>query len=207
VASKRYTFPGNQLPKGWLATRFSQGGQNDGVWTRDIKDNKIYWTATSVGTETLYWGEYLSIPVNATGDIIIEATVRQKRTGGADSLLAIGFNYAPAIAGANRYGTELSFWGWSNNGKCGRNNGVRTPFPGRPATNFVVPLGVDIVSMMRVVRKNGNVFLYIDGTFVGQYAYAPTITTVDIIAQWYVNHFPVEKWLQDLSIYPSSVVL
>jgi len=206
VASKRYTFPGNQLPYGWTATRLSAGGQNNGVWTREIKDNKIYWVGVGVGTESSWWGEKLSIPVNAVGDIIIDATIRQKANTSADSNFGVGFNLL-LVAYPIRFGTSLILPGAANNYKYSFNNASATPFPGFPSKTAQGPMGGDFISNLRIVRKNGYVALYMDNLLMGSFAYASTITSVDILSTWYIANISCQKWLQDLSIYPSSVVL
>jgi len=206
VATKRYTFPDNKLPYGWTATRYSFGGQNDGVWTRDIKNNKIYWHPTSSGTETGYFGEWLSVPVNAIGDINVEATVRGRATGGApNGFIGVGINQS-AVSRV-KYGTQLNFPGAISVAMYGTNNIVFTPWPGRPGQSTVSGLGADYISNMRVVRKNGYLFLYSNSFYLGQYAYAPAITRVDIYSTWQTGQLLEDHWLQDLAITPSSVVL
>ena len=210
MASKRYTFPDNKLPYGWTATRVSQGGQLDGVWNRDIKNNKIYWTGVGGGTETGWWGEKLSIPVSATGDIIVEATIRQKSTTSLNASFGVGFNHVLS-AHPILYGCMLTLPGTAFNTKSGFNAGVLTAFPGFPSKNSQNSTVTDQLSNIRIVRKwsgaTGYVSLYMDGLYVGAFTNAVTITSVNILSAWYQAGFGCEKWLQDLSIYPSSVVL
>lgn len=208
MASKRYTFPDNKLPYGWTATRVSLGGQNDGSWRRDIKDGKIYYVGLNAGTESNYWGEWLSIPVNAVGNIIVDATIRQKRNANTLGGIGVGINQLAAASGI-RNGCELNFLGAARNYIRGMIAGVNTAWPGRPAQT-IQALGDDELINLRVVRIAGAssyVFLYIDNKYVGQGALAGTITSVDVLTTWGTGQLASEKWLQLLSITPSSVVL
>ena len=198
-------FESNKLDRRWVATRLSQGGQNNGVWTREVKDSKVYWVGVSVGTENGWWGEKISLPVNATGDIIIEASMRQKGNAAINATIGVGFNFA-LLSYYPRYGCALFMPGAGANYKEGFNAGTATTFPGFPSKSSQ-PASSDIISNVRVIRKNGYVFLYMDGLFVGSYAYAPAITTVDIMAAWYIAEVSSQKWVDWIKVWPSSVVL
>ena len=186
-----------------MATRYSQGGQNNGVWTREIKDSKIYWVGTSIGTETGYWGERISLPVNAPGDIFIEAQLRQRIPGAGNGRFSIGVNEDSASFQA-KYGCVLAM-GAGATAIWGTNNVIATLLPGFPglAPSFIYP--ADFIAVCKIRRKNGYMFLYINEKYVGQYAYAPTITSVDIMA-YFQNTPAVPKWVDWLRVTPSSVV-
>jgi hypothetical protein len=191
-----------------VATRLSDGGQNDGVWTREVRDSKLYWRGTNAGTEAGYWGEKLSLPVNAPVDIIIEAAVRQRVTGGgAQRRLGIGFNHLLA-ATIIRYGVTFSNIG--SEYIIGSNAGAATPFPSRPVQNALGPFGLDTLSTFKIVKRNGYVFLYAkygSNYYLGQYAYAPAITSVDIIFTNAAGIIDAEKWVDWIKVWPASVVL
>jgi len=193
--------PSNALSSKWVATRISIGGQNDGVLVRTIKDSKIYWKATSLGTEANYWGEKLSLPVNAPGDIIVEALIRHK-TSVVNNNMGIGVNQGAAISWV-RYGGsifDLSFF-------IGLNNGGPTIFPGFPAMTGQNRNIADSGSILiKTVRRNGYMFIYIDGLYVGSYVYAATITTVDIVVCW-LNSLIPENWIDYIKVTPREVVL
>ena len=200
-------FEGNKLNPKWVSSRFSQGGQNDGVWSRDIKDSKLHWIGTGGGTETIFWGEYLSIPVNAPGDIIIEALVRQKNISASFGGLGVGFNQA-VLTAETRYGCSLNIAGGvASVDRKGKNNTVDTPFPGFPSRNKVTMATSDLLTKFRIVRKNGYVFIYQNELFVGQYSYAPVITSIDMNAIWLTNQIGTDKFIDWIKITPSSVVL
>ena len=198
-------FEGNKLNPKWVATRLSTGGQNNGVWTREVKDSKIYWNGVNVGTETGFWGETLSLPVNATGDIIVEALIRQKRTAGTTTVFGVGVNQS-IITAETLNGVEIIWPGIGANWMYGRRTGATTTWPGMPSKTYQA-FGQDDIKRIRIVRKNGVLFLYGDSQFVGQGTYAPTITTVDISANWYQAQTGAEKWVDYIKVWPSSVVL
>ena len=195
-------FEGNKLSSKWVPTRYSQGGQNDGVWRREIKDSKVYWVAVSQGTEGNRWGEILTLPVNAPGDIIIEAPIRCKNAANYGQM-GIGVNHA-LYPSWERYGVTTYNEGIRY--VFGSNVGTWTSFPGFPSKTYMGTYPTtDYSSIFKVKRKNGYIFLYADEKYLGSYAYAPTITTVDIIAWW--NAIGVEHWIDWIKVTPSSVVL
>ena len=198
-------FEGNKLSSKWVATRYSGGGQLDAVWTRVIKNSKIQWDGVSNGTETGWWGEYISLPVDAPGDIKIEALIRQKWYGGGgrNSNLGVGFGWS---VGNIVRGAILSLSYVSSNYKLGYNAGAGTPLPGFPSKTNVGPLGADIISKVVCNRRNNYMFIYVDDTFLGQFAYAPTITSVDISATWAPNDISCFKSCDYISVWPREVV-
>ena len=196
-------FEGNKLSRKWVATRYSFGGQNNGVWTREIKDSKIYAIPTSTGTESGFWGERFSLPVNAPGDITIKALIRQKRTSGAQSYLLVGIDDTTM----NTKSCGLGLLGGATNYKTGFKVVGQTTFPGFPSKTEQIS-ATDQLAELRIVRKNGYVFYYIDNLYIGQYAYANTIATVDIYFTWDQGALGVvEKWVDWIRVSPSSVVL
>lgn len=203
-------FEGNKLNPKWVATRISLGAQNDGVWTREIKDSKLYYRGVSGGTEGSYWGELLSLPVNALGDIIIECSCRQKLTTAWNHSRfgPAGVNFTTAHAGQVSYGPCILTGAGTNNLFGGFIAGVPTNFPGFPSKNFITK-GTDDIFLTRLIRKNGYLFIYINGTFVGQGAYAAAITNVNIYSGWFqvANPTGQERWVDWIKVWPSSVVL
>ena len=174
-----------------------------------MSDSKLHYIGVSRGTETGYFGEILSLPVNATGDIIVEAEVRQRRLAASSyGLFGVGVNQSATFQ--IRYGVHASLAGTGNYYREGRNNAAYCTWPGFPSKIQQNSGLTDILSRCRVVRKNGYMFLYIDGFYVGQYAYATTITTVDFLflirfdtGTFYNN----EAWAHWIKVTPSSVVL
>jgi hypothetical protein len=166
-----------------------------------IKDSKLYWAGVATNTESSYWGEDLSLPVNATGDIVIEAGLRQKDSGSVFSIFPMGVNQG--VLGLVRYGVESSVSYW-----YGRNNGANVNLPGYPAHNYIGPHGLDVNYVARVVRRNNYLFLYIDKFYMGSYAFAAPITTVDIGSHWGlgVNDWKTERWIDYISVWPREVV-
>lgn len=197
-------FEGNKLSHKWVATRYSSGGQYDGVWIKEVNDSKLYIKPTSVGTESAYWGEYTSLPVSATGDIKIDAHIRQKRNSGSSSLLGVGVNQS--VGNNLKYGVSMIFGGGVVNYLIGNNNFVQTPFPARPTKTYAA-LSADQILSCRIVRKNGFLFLYGNSFYLGQYAFAATITTVDIVFVQYQNDLGGERWIDWIKVWPASVVL
>ena len=204
-------FEGNKLnPKWGTPTRFSGGGQLDGVYTYEVKDSKFFWQATSHGTENGYWGIWWALPVNAIGDIIVEARLRVRGIigGGNSGGFGISINHNGANVGC-RYGTGL----FSATGAyfSGSNNYANTAWPGRPSKNQLGPLSTDEISDIRIVRKNNYMFLYNKGIFMGQYAYATAITNVGM--QFYACGVAPQSVLDKIftidwiKVWPSSVVL
>lgn len=177
------------------------------MWTREVKDSKVYWDGVNGGTESSWWGERISLPVNAPGDIIIEAQVRQKWYGGAglNSIIDVAVNNTAVFM--TRTGEGMSLGGASSNFRHGYNAGALTPLPGFPSRVYVGNLGADVITKFRIVRKNGYLFLYGEGTFLGQFAYAATITSVDILALWNIGAIACQKWIDWIKVWPSSVVL
>ena len=198
-------FEGNKLNPKWVATRVSTGGQADGVWTREVKDSKVYWKSVNRGTESTYWGENLRLPVNAPGDIIVEAMVRLKSTGaGTLPNLCMGFNEVGASyiqRGVLVYARTADMQKFGINGVFG------TPFPSFPSKTYQQVPVTDLVDKFTIRRKNGYLFFYHDNLYVGSYAYAPTITTLDIRSLWYATEILVEYWIDWIKVTPSSVVL
>lgn len=199
-------FEGNKLSSKWVATRFSVGGEADGVWLREIKDSKLYWVGVNLGTESNWWGEELALPVNAPGDIIIEAMIRFRRTAGLEGVLGIGFNSIGAISGPVFYGVNLGYEG--ANEYYATNAGGRTIWPGSPEKDIMTPPTGDNLLHVRIVRRNGYVFLYANNFYMGHYAYALAINDVDII-----NHLrntpgdeTMQRWVDWIKVYPRSVV-
>jgi len=198
-------FEGNKLNPKWVATRYSQGGQNNGVWTRDIKDSKIYWKPTSGGTETGWWGEIISLPVSAPGDIRIKAQIRQKRSAGSESRLGIGVNQSAGIS--VKYGLEMDPTGYAVQYFWGRNNFGQTAWPGFPSkVSNPTPSG-DTIIIVTIVRKNGYLFIYGNNKYTGQNAYATSISTVDLVFLVQQADITHEKWIDWIEVTPSSVVL
>ena len=206
MASWTDAWQGNARNPKWVSNRLSAGGQNTGVWYSDVKNGKLYWKGQTINTESSWWGENMSLPVNAPGDLIIEAELRLERVTGVNRRMGVGFNQAGG-ATAVRYGTMLSWEGEMR--YCGMNALNRTPLPGMPVKSYITPGTSDQIIGLRVVRKNGYVFTYGNNTFLGQYAYAPTITTVDIINLLFVGaqDIDIEGWCHLIRVWPSSVVL
>jgi hypothetical protein len=198
-------FEGNKLSHKWVETRLSDGGQNDGVWRREVKDSKLYAVGVNGGTEAGFWGANIALPVNATGDIIIDAVIRHKANASLNGNIGIGINQA-GFAFDIRNGLRSGLAGGGSAYIRGFNATVPTPFPCMPSKSFTGPLGADLISPLRIVRKNGYVTLFINGQYVGQFAYAPVITTVDIVFLWRTNEVSSEKWVDWIRIYPRSVV-
>jgi hypothetical protein len=197
-------FEGNKLSRKWVATRYSQGGQNDGQWLREVKDSKLYWSLVNGNTEGGYWGNVISLPVNAVGDIIIEAMVRRKHTP-QFGFIQIGVNNpSPPVNNNVRYGVALAGAGQQ---VSGTNNYGLTAFPGFPAKNNILLNQTDSLSKMRIVRKNGYLFLYDYGIYVGSYAYNVTIQSVDIFVGWFMNNPVSDYWVNYVKVWPESVVL
>ena len=197
-------FEGNKLSSKWIASRFSAGGQNDGVWLRQVVDSKIYWIGTSDGTENNWFGEKLSLPVNAVGDIIVNAVVRHKANGGTNGILAVGVNQASMTDHVD-YGVELLLTGGAIYIR-GYNGITITTWPALPSKLQNNTGSIDYLAELKIVRKNNVMFLYINGTFVGSYSFNPTITTVDILSIWHTN-FTAQHWVDWIKVSPKSVII
>ena len=171
-----------------------------------MKDSKVSWTGVSGGTEGDWWGEKISLPVNAVGDIILESLIRQKwyGPGGRNGNLTIGFggNLGESI----RYGGGLSLANVSNNYKYAINSGSSVALPSFPSKNSVGPIGTDVLTRIRISRINGYISVYIDNTFLGKFAYAPAITTVDIVATFKLSYVECYKSVDWIRVTPSAVV-
>lgn len=201
----RDDFNGNKLDSKWVPITFSVGGQFTGTFTRDIRDSKIGWLGAAGNTESDYWGDKISLPVNATGDIIITANMRERSAvqfGG----IGIGVNNpSPPPQRPPRYGMSLAgnlsqISGW--------NNYAITPWPAMPSKTYLNFNVTDYITEFKIVRKNGYIFLYIGDKYVGSFAYATTISTVDITASWYqAGHVNSQKWVDYVEIWPREVVL
>jgi len=191
----------------WTSTRLSGGGQNDGVWNLEVKDSKLYMVGVSGGTESGFWGHKLSLPVNATGDIVIEGRMRHHNfSGGAiQGIFGVGINHNLASSSV-RCGVEMNFSGTTSNYTFGRNSHVKTPWPGMPST-VQVPLPGDTLADFRIVRNADYVSLYIYGIFVGKYSFSSAITTVDIVSCWRITDIDTAKYLDYIKIYPEECVL
>jgi len=206
----RESFKGNRMSPKWRATRWSLGGQLTGVWVQEVRDGKLYWKATSHGTESDYWGQWLSIPVNAVGDIIVEAQTRLKgpTAGGSPGLVSVGINHSVA-ASVIRYGAATVHA--TNNYFRGVIDYSNTPWPGLPSINQTRALGTDEITNIRIVRKNGYLHIYNKGIFMGSYAYATAISTVDLVFTIYGSGAPAnldkEMWVHQLSVSPREAVL
>jgi hypothetical protein len=173
-----------------------------------VKNSKVSWVATGVGTEAGGWGEKISLPVNAPGDIIIEANLRLKRTS-AFAIIGIGVNHGAATTlPIPRYGCQI-YDGPPNMALYGINNGAYTvPIPARPSqTNISVQNIADMVATARVIRKNNYLFMYLYGFYLGSYAFASTITTVDIVTSWWQPNVGEPSWCDYISVWPREYVL
>ena len=82
-----------------------------------------------------------------------------------------------------------------------------TTFPGFPGMNIQDLVAPDYTTIIRVIRKTGYMFLYMDQVYVGQFAYANAITNVDIIAAWRTNEFTVEKWVEYFKVWPKEALV
>jgi len=202
-------FEGNKLSKKWVATRISDGGQNDGVYAHEVKNSKVRFTATSQGTEASYWGEFLKLPinVNAVGNIIVDARIRHKSNGSAGPEgIGIGFNQQGFTFNVNK-GIFVS-----NNllelRMTGRDTGAAQPFPARPAqqTMWLSAIG-DAILDVHIVRKNGRMFVYGNNVYLCSYAYAVALTDVSIVADRYTDRFSSEFYCDFIRVTPESVVL
>jgi hypothetical protein len=197
-------FQGNKLNPKWTHNQYSGGGQKNGTYSFDIKNSKAFWVGTNGGTESAYWGDIMLLPVNATGDIKIEALLRQKVVNGLYGYLSLGINQPIDLT---KYGVRFNLAGAGSNYRGGVNDFSSTSLPSMPSMTSQGPLGVDYISKFKIVRKNGYIFLYSDNLYVGTFAYAPTITNVAICAIWLTNTFLDEKSCEYVKIWPSSVVL
>ena len=199
-------FEGPKLSHKWVATRYSQGGQNDGQWLREVKNSKLFWKGLNAGTEAGYWGEWLSLPVNALGDIIIDTDIRLKRISGVGNyIFGVGFNQTANLI--PRYGVMQLYTGGAI--YChGRNNFSQTVFPAMSSKNQYGPVATnDCLLPARIVRKSNYAFLYIGGFYIGHFAYASTITSVDIVSMWQNGVFDSEMSMDVIRVTPASVVL
>jgi hypothetical protein len=202
-------FEGNKLSSKWVEARYSQGGQNDGVWVREVKNSKLYWrnaTGGGGGTETGWWGENIQLLLNAPSDIKIEAQVRCKSGGANYDLVGISFNSVGAPAGP-AYGMTGFFEGVFKT--QGYNIGAVTPWPGFPAMFNTAWASADNLINWRLVRKNGYSFYYVNNTFVGQGVYNSLITSVNIYFRRFTNSGGLvnENWVEYISVTPREVVL
>jgi hypothetical protein len=159
----------------------------------------------SAGTESGYWGELLTLPVDAPGDIRIDAQIRQKWNAGGMARLGVGVNNAPLAGGAIRNGAQLTTIGGPTY-KEGLVALANRTFPGFPAMTGQNTGLADLISNIVVMRKNNYIFIYLDGLYVGQAAFAASITTVDIISSWNTGVFNVEKWIDYISVWPRECV-
>ena len=192
------------MDRRWATTRYSAGGQNDAVLTRIIADSKVYWKVASAGTESGYFGQVISLPVNATGDIIIEASIRHKNNTDGYGGISVGVNQTPS--NGIKYGTVLAAV-LGTISIAGLNNLVVIPFVAHPNMTRLDLPGGDVVSTIRLVRKNGYLFIYNYGYYIGSYAYAATITTVDIFNRWWNAAIAAERWIDWIKVWPKEVVL
>jgi hypothetical protein len=199
-------FQGNKRNDKWQSNRISDGGQNTGVWYSQVKNDKLYWKGQTINTESSWWGENISLAVNAPGDIIIEAEVRLKRVTGLNARTGIGFNQGATTSGL-RYGTAIHWEALMY--LLGVNVGGATPWPGRPSQSYLTPGTSDQIALMRVIRKNGYAFLYTNGYYVGSYVFAPTITTVNIVNVLHngAQDIDIERWIHWVRVWPREVVL
>jgi hypothetical protein len=202
----RESFKGNRMSSKWRATRFSQGGQLDGVWTREVRDGKLYFKPVNVGTEASQWGERLYLPLNAPsgGDFIIEADWRIKVSAGCTFYPGVGVN---SSGGAVMNGVR-TYAGFAANSYLGGASNITfpLPWPGFPSQQ-VQPLPSDTNVRMRIVRKNGIVHLYGDNKYVGSYAYSNAITSLDLWLITNTNSYSIEIWVRQVSVWPKEAVL
>ena len=200
-------FEGNKLNRKWVATRFSVGGQNNGAYTATVSDSKLRLAAIGAGTESDYWGVIHTLPVNAVGDIIVDAQIRAKLLGGsAFGRFGVALNQ-PTVCYA-QYGGEIGQPGAGANYLIGHNGGTAgTRLPGFPSKAFLGPLGIDDIAHIRLVRKNNYLAIFINNTLIGMNAYPAAVTNVGIVASWYAGTYQNEGWIDWLRITPSSVVL
>jgi hypothetical protein len=206
MAYWRESFNGNRMSPKWRATRYSTGGELDGVWTREVRDHKLYWHPLSSGTESMYFGEWLSLPVNSPGDIIVDAVIRGKGYGGApNGFIGVGFNQV--AASRVLYGAQLNFPASVFAAFYGTNNLAIWPWPGFPSKIYMMTAESDLICSLRVVRQGGYMTIYINGYCVAQYAYAPTITTVEIYSTWQHLQIQEDHWLHNLTVWPREAVL
>jgi hypothetical protein len=183
------------------------GGQSDGTWTRTIKDSKIYWVDTNGGTEGDNWGEVLTLPMNVTGDIIIDANIRSKTysPGPTYGGIGVGVNWTAGLGPRN----GCSLWHWAGSIRKWAFIAGATPnlpgFPGRGS--YVATADLDLVSNIRIVRTNGYIRLFMDNMYYAQAAFAATITGVSILFSSY-KAFSVDtkRWIDYIQITPREVV-
>jgi len=197
-------FEGNKLNPKWVATRISGGGQNNGVWTREVKDSKLYWKPTNSGTESDVWGEKLSLPVNvpAGTDIKVEATWRIKISGVGGFYPGVGMDSTNYVLN----GVQTYAGAAGNPYLAGKSTVGATNWPGFPSRNNI-PLPSDVIVPMRIVRKNGYVFLYGYGMYIGSYSNNNAISNVNINLNAITTMLAIEIWLDWIRVTPSSVVL
>jgi hypothetical protein len=67
-------------------------------------------------------------------------------------------------------------------------------------------MGTDFTALFRIRRQNGYIFLTINEKYVGQYAYATPITSVNILSYWQ-NTIGIERWVEYIKVSPREVVL
>jgi hypothetical protein len=159
---------------------------------------------SSPGTESGYFGQWISLPVNAIGDIIIEALVRYKRNTDGFATISVGVNQTPG--NYIKYGSNLGAPGIGVVSLTAGNNFGAVIFPALPSkTRIDLPIS-DVVSVIRIVRKNGYVSIYNYGYYLGQFAYAAPITTVDIINNWHIIGITAKRWIDYIKVWPESVV-
>ena len=200
-------FEGNKLNPKWVPTRMSGGGQNDGVYAHEVKDSKIRFTASNRGTESGYWGELIALPVNATGDAIIEACLRHKSNNSTGPEgIGIGFNQLGFTFNVNR---GIFFYnGGLQLTANGRNAGGAINLPAHPnMAGYTYSYTGDAILNARVVRKNGYLFFYGNNVFLGSYAYNNALTDVSITAHRYTTAFSSELYCDWIKVWPKEVVL
>ena len=200
-------FEGTQL-KGWTPSRISTGGMNDGSWTFEVKDSKIYGKGLNGGTESGYWGQLLSRPANIVGDFVLEYQMRQ-RVNAAITATRMGVGVVNPSGGSGFRNIEL-FAAGATNQVCARNFGSNPiAWPGFPSKSQLVFTTVDNILNARVIRKNGTMFYYANGMYMGQETgFTTTLTGLYVYLSWWqALTFNVEKWIDWIKFWPKEAIL
>jgi len=206
-------FLGNDLKPHWSIYRYSSGGENDGVWTLDAKNSKLYFKPANVGTESAYWGPWLDLKINSANDIIIELLGRMKSSGvgatGRNGSLCLGVNRSLyAVSNTCRYGLNADRGGGTVNYFVGKANGIVQPQPGFPASTWYTMNLTDQVFRLKMVRTGGQMVMYVDDHLQASYPYTTLIDEITVKLVVYTTlGMDTEMWIDAIKVWPDECVL
>lgn len=208
-------FEGNKLNPKWVVTRYSVGGQNNGVWTLEVKDSKLQFIPSDLGTESSWWGPLITLPVSiaAGQNFSVEYAGRWKElTPNNDmSQCYINLNDGVVLRGYAGYNDN---WGATPGVFTASVTGMgNVTYPGTPlgliGTSY---LPGDGVYTIRCTRRNNYVKTVVEyggGHLLGNFLYAGTLTSLQFQMAIFTTHFTAGDLLtvDYIKVSPPSVVL